>query len=630
MYHAICLALFSRQPVNGRRRKTDGLNSRFDRMMKTASIVHTPGEEREPKRRRRSSSTSGSSSLTSLDTPNTPRGENSDLSAVKNSKVHSTRDMSRIPPYLDRYNLNSPIQQQDNPEEVPEWLSNTVATLQSNHPLRGLVSAHRAHIPTFNGPAINKKPLTSLNSSMGSEEKIFAFHPPAVMEESNAYIERNCDRLEPTDAFQTFTRDNALHLAIPTLNSLDQSNFPYSTAPSSPPMRPGSPVDRVHQSSVIATQHSRDAAPKLHRLASSPVRSSAEYAATNASDYLGFSVTGEPDIPFSKPGPLSTHQTRRRDYISHFVPNSPIPALPEPSSNLTGQNSSPPPFSTPGPFAITGSAGNAHISYGNQDDAVAPWRNKFQKSEDYSDESLEATNLPAYSSLVPCSLDKFISRSPPLHSTAQRTTLPRSRVHFDSPIEDPLDSDPLDISEYGLDLDHEGLGFRWEKYDLGNSTIYPSAPVKTTNEGAPMFEEANQAVAHKQPLQRKPHALSGIEVNFPPNYSDEIVEQGLLSPIPLVREPGLASSITPSAIKQDTYQPVSTTHHEDLAAAMHDVPASTDKVAVGGLAFAPAPGIFVSPLRGSVNNTNISEEATTSQDQGVLQTVAENHNEVKA
>ena len=66
------LALFSRPPASEKRRKVEGLNSRYDRMIETASVIQARDMEHDRKKRKRNSSTSGSSSLASWDTPKTP------------------------------------------------------------------------------------------------------------------------------------------------------------------------------------------------------------------------------------------------------------------------------------------------------------------------------------------------------------------------------------------------------------------------------------------------------------------------------------------------------------------------------------------------------------------------------
>ena len=108
-------------------------------MIETVNVVHTPVSERERKRQRRNSSTSGSSSLTIWDTPKTPLDVNSDgdrqaqshSSARLQHRNHDDKDMRKMSQSFDQY-LNSPTKPEGGiQDEVPDWLSDTVATGRS-------------------------------------------------------------------------------------------------------------------------------------------------------------------------------------------------------------------------------------------------------------------------------------------------------------------------------------------------------------------------------------------------------------------------------------------------------------------------------------------------------------------
>ena len=95
------------------------------------------------------------------------------------------------PSYLEQYNLSLARQKVIAQDEVPDWLSKTVVTLQPDHPLRALIPAQCEHIPRLNDIGLHEEPdrppvchIQMLPSALDPGEEVFAFRPPSALEDA--------------------------------------------------------------------------------------------------------------------------------------------------------------------------------------------------------------------------------------------------------------------------------------------------------------------------------------------------------------------------------------------------------------------------------------------------------------
>ncbi|TFK54323.1 hypothetical protein OE88DRAFT_1184942 [Heliocybe sulcata] len=151
-------------------------------------------------------------------------------------------------------------------------------------------------------------------------------------------------------------------------------------------------------------------------------------------------------------------------------------------------------------------------------------------------------------------------------------------VYFDSPAEDPMHSDPIDPADYQLDLDvdYEKLDFRWEPFFRNRSAS--SAPVEPEEERL-----SDQDLAHDVPPDFSP---------FPDGEPDVLLtEEGL----PVHDEDYEDIALDPDVVESE----IEGVH--DRPEALPRTPEPEKKV------FAPAPDIFISPLRGDNGSTDTTE-----------------------
>ncbi|KIJ18879.1 hypothetical protein PAXINDRAFT_179109 [Paxillus involutus ATCC 200175] len=155
-----------------KRRRVAGLNTRFDHMIEKVNVMHSyPTSSPAISRRRMRSS--GTSSVSSYDVPKTPLDPYSALHQGRLGKEFSVlRTNKLLDSALTRTELcqdsdeyaklaAAPVKKPRAP--LPDWLANTFCTLESEHPLRGLLSPS------------NIRPAEQPNPS--HEEQVFAFSP---------------------------------------------------------------------------------------------------------------------------------------------------------------------------------------------------------------------------------------------------------------------------------------------------------------------------------------------------------------------------------------------------------------------------------------------------------------------
>ncbi|KAI9068264.1 hypothetical protein FKP32DRAFT_173430 [Trametes sanguinea] len=158
---------------SAKRRRTDGLNDRFDRMIQTVNVMHGSSSMSRRSDRRRIKSTS---SATDHGAPQTP--------VVAYSKVeggrpgHNVLKMQHSQSSAGHSDMFDPaaFRERMHPTDtVPPWLTGTLSSLDSKHPLRLLVPAPDA-LPGGSSPSAlessSDPPLT-----LGVDESPFAFSP---------------------------------------------------------------------------------------------------------------------------------------------------------------------------------------------------------------------------------------------------------------------------------------------------------------------------------------------------------------------------------------------------------------------------------------------------------------------
>lgn len=200
-------------------------------------------------------------------------------------------------------------------------------------------------------------------------------------------------------------------------------------------------------------------------------------------------------MPFSKPGPLASSKVRSSSSRTFNSVNTGSM-----SSSVVDTYDTPtltPPFSKPGPLVKPSYVvSNSTLSVDRRRPKLLappivpvslsrPARKKTE-SPSGSDDSIGRPPLAgiswsgsplssssslalAHQAIVPPTRNIGTLTAPVFHYTtpvhATRPVQPTSRVYFDSPMEDPVSSDPLEESDYALDLDYGSLDFRWERFD---------------------------------------------------------------------------------------------------------------------------------------------------------------------
>ncbi|PSS37809.1 hypothetical protein PHLCEN_2v277 [Hermanssonia centrifuga] len=342
--------------------------------------------------------------------------------------------------------------QEDSKGPVPVWLSDTVASLKPQHPLRELIPTPTPHIPTQD---------THISTPRaGQRAASFPSKPTVPSPPSRAD--------EPEDAVFAFRPPTRAPEAVPTAGATTGlSAFLSSFDPDS--------LDAPLNNQFLTV----DASARVLRTASSLL---------NVHD-------GPTNVPFSTPGPsdslldLTVAKPAQSNYASHSIP-----------SELKDLDV---PFSTPGPMASTRSSlgemfPRTLVSQMSASPRSLPNPILMQKGDltfipnfpqPTASLSREHASYPT-SITRPCALPVTafgdtlnpISVSEPMWSSspvqlpagipAPYSTPGPFRVYFDSPIEDPIGSDPLEPTEYELDLDYDCLDFRWEKFDRGDKTRF--------------------------------------------------------------------------------------------------------------------------------------------------------------
>ncbi|KAI0661338.1 hypothetical protein C8Q70DRAFT_932340 [Cubamyces menziesii] len=232
-----------------KRQKTEGMNSRFDRMVQTVNVMY--GSSRLPKRERAVSS----SSITSYDIPTAPSDAYSDCLRIerkRGSVTANTRKSHPLPDPQDIFSLDAFSESTAPPgppaTELPSWLQGALSSLDSQHPLRLLVPEQAVtrggSSPSSLGPCSDPLPAASV------EECTFAFFSPP--DPSDVATATRCKRA--TDVSQLLDKQSVGALVF-------QQDAPFSLLPFSEPGQ-------------LYTSVARDTFPSTSRLVSAcPVSS---------------------------------------------------------------------------------------------------------------------------------------------------------------------------------------------------------------------------------------------------------------------------------------------------------------------------------------------------------------------
>ncbi|KAJ6475354.1 hypothetical protein C8R47DRAFT_700338 [Mycena vitilis] len=450
------------QDVLTKRRKTSGLNSRFDRMIETMNVTHCPVRNRA----RSTSSTSGSS------VPRTPINDYDEFhrdgrlgagfSVLKMTKstessIPRRKRPAQVFPW-DQDSSSSDITEPPPPVPLPAWLADTFSTLATKHPLRLLLPRRTNTDPTPSPPRTVQDAKNDIPFAFCAADPISPANEPENDPEPYAQSTQTPPRLtEPASTYRPPSLlDAASHVAPP-----------FSTP------GPGSVVSR--------------------------------------------SILPDRMPPVSFPGPT---------YCA--LPSLSMPQIrcPEPTY----------PSYTPTGFVT---------------------ENITPPSADY-EEHVDMPDLPTDLA----SIDVFSTPGPGYR------TVPA--VYFDSPTEDPSDSDPLEPNyEVG------SLDFRWEPFfqnekDVPASKSLPAAPDAAVSNEDDYYYEIQVEPDGDDDKDGQLYA----SINMGPTR--------YLSPGPF--------SFAPPADDFLSATDAESPHQTQDATATPDPPASPF--------FAPVPGIFISPLRG--------------------------------
>ncbi|KAF7376136.1 hypothetical protein MSAN_00028500 [Mycena sanguinolenta] len=426
-------SLLSTGPIDvaQKRRKASGLNSRFDRMLQTVNVTH-----RSPvrKRARSTSSTSGSS------VPKTPIDEydqfhrdaklGADFSVMKMGDRKKRVKKPVVLPW-EQDSSSSDIAEPP-PPPLPSWLASTFSTLNTEHPLRLLLPRRTNTEPT----------------------------PPAMDQDAE----------DNSNPFSVFVLADPIHVSSPSDHDPSDETENILEPPlqsTQIPLRCISPAF----SYCPLNETENISGPSLQPIETpQPIEPAFRYHPPNETDNIL--------------GPcLEPIQTPPRPIKHAFIYHP--PPLPAKSSSL--------PFSTPGPGPVSRSDSIplplpfpepayvehvphfVHDSVGATPSFFAPPLHSAPPQFPVKNTTTASTVLPPDRGEQPINCPKSNhSAYTDIFSTPGPGYYAVSAVYFDSPTEDPSDSDPLEPA-YEL----ESLDFRWKPFiqkDENQHDVTPAPP----------------------------------------------------------------------------------------------------------------------------------------------------------
>ncbi|OCH86121.1 hypothetical protein OBBRIDRAFT_797498 [Obba rivulosa] len=587
-------------------------------MIETVSVMHSP--PRKPARRRRSRNAS-SSSATSYDMPRTPMDAYSGLDAGRLGRGFSVIKMkSRCASSEDADVFRSmtgaeeiePISVSDSgsktPVPLPTWLCETVSTLGVKHPLRVILP--RPSVPDAAHEYISDK--SSHAELQDSEESIFAFSvanledprytgiPNQPMLPEQHTVPQLQQHIITQHASSSPPRNNLLHIADP-ISYNDDSSLSVLGGPLLKDYPVSFSNDRVPYSSAGPApfnQLDTGAGPEV-RLALS--RSPVDLFQNVNIDSLVEDAEAHDSTPFSRPGPLAqshdcsfdnTLRPMHQQTGLEFQPLPPYPKILEctqfPSAPLAS-------FS---PHLVSSNVAVAHVERLDifQSDPQDNPQEELTKQYGFVS-SLE------YSLTPPVPPDVFSEETDQVKpfSTPGPVHMRNSpfKFYFDDPAEDPCMSDPLQEADYALALDY-GVDIvqDWERED-----------VDVDDETAVGVLDAEADNVCDDP---EPTLLSFTHDDTPTTYSANVAAERDLKTSKRRSRAAVYSNQSPRHlldshpsddsfrwILSDGSDPVQN-YDMNITNKAHDGDDAVRNGSAGAPlapSFAPAPGIYISPLR---------------------------------
>lgn len=596
-----------------RRKTTTGLNSRFDRMMETVNVLHTSPASSISSRshRRRRATSSSSASAAEYELPRTPVDAYSELhggrlgagfSVMKMRGHESSTDLG-FSDSFGRYAFDKPASRK--PPSIPAWLSNTLSTLDTHHPLRRLMPVdstlhEAAPTATLGLPEepvdSGRMPSHALPAEQNSNhESIFAFNAPgspATEHTARANVLGLPASGNPANDFNTERGTLLGHGELPTVPPhcspspdaivpADSLMIPFSTP------GPASCVSavlpsRFHLGSTCGSANSFLVSLHEAILAEDNEHEQHVRAFSQSEDGLGASASDQPAL-------LDVAATNARGDIFDIPLGDNLNgdlglSMQRPSLEPAPRIYSTAPECYGSMRSVGGAIDQTPSSSPSLNDVMLPsmWQSAANADADLSpiQRTAEANALQAWAR------ERNSPRTPaPVSVTPVRSTPTRPvRVYFDSPAEDPAGSDPLEPESYVLPADLASIDFRWEKFDRG----------RFGETHTPGFSPYGTDLC-LAPTPRTPPALDDQSIPRTPILAT--ARSSSSSGIPTFHEESPEEStgngetwIVPTAVVSSATYP--TRGHR--AASGHTAESASRPLQS---VFAPAPGIFLSPLR---------------------------------
>lgn len=493
-----------------------------------------------------------------------------------------------------------PTRSVEQKEQVPEWIYETVSSLDQYHPLRSIMHLPTAFTdqidPNFDQYAHHHEPLVG---NAVHDEEVFAFKPPAAPDpprpSSFAELLPSNDQYayQPTDAsFADATGD--LPLALDTNPSTDPiqdllyhanniSQVPYTT-----------PGPKATTFSPTNLPNSPPPYSKPHVLLSRDAQTDQGSPYSDSRPFTG---------PLGTSAHIYTPTTAQHTCIQSPYNNSSIPLTRPSDSDLemydfTNEASDPDQYSlsdilrSPSMSRLPDSASQP------QSFDLLPLERARSNLQDYPlhtfDSQMANNPIPVTSSLTPLSAS---------HSPAPT----EFRVYFDDPVEDPSDpsSDPLEEPDYQLDLDYGNIDFKWNRFDPAGIS---------ENTGAQNLNPNNFWT--KQAIVSDDHLTDAIPVPLPRTPIRKLQDAVLAEELYPKHEASSTVYESSSGSEADQYKPSDeswtrysragkTTNIQrspnSPAEAPENRPFSSDarcsSTRLRTTVFAPGSGIYLSPLR---------------------------------
>lgn len=492
LWDSTTLSRSANEPLIKRRKTTTGLNSRFDRMIETVNILHTSPASSKSSRsggRLRAASSSSASAVefemprTPVDAYSEPHGRRlgADFVVMKMRGRESSGDLG-FSANCGRYAHEEPSS--CNSLSIPAWLSNTLSTLDTHHPLRRLMhvdsTSHDAAPATLGLPVelVDMPRHAQPAEPVVDHDSIFAFNPPGgPVTELKA---RTTVPGPPASAelAGSTERDSSL------LRNVDMPFVPSHCSPipdgkvfEDSPLVPFSTPGPA--SSVSAVPPSMFPLESVRRSTNSFLVSHANLAEQNGHeqyDHAFAEITNSSDsIASGQPALLNVMTANTGGDIFGGPPgDNEDPRLSIPAQ-LSGQRHIPRIHPTAPEChdymrAVGGSINQISSSSPTLEDEVLPsvWRSATNTGMD---------PLPLQRTTESNALQAWAERRDLLHTpgpvnvTPIRSTSTRPvRIYFDSdsPADDTYYSDALDPECHVPPEDLASLDFKWEKFDRGH------------------------------------------------------------------------------------------------------------------------------------------------------------------